>query len=65
MANEYSVEIHQYISAQIAEAENRMENADGDDDHTSKYYYKGRLHELLKIREYMAEHVDLKTQKYY
>lgn len=65
MANEYSVEIHQYISEQMAVAEKRRQKAEADDDVPSRFYFEGRLHELLKIREYMAAHIDLKTQKYY
>jgi len=65
MANEYSVEIHHYISEKIAVAEKQKQKAEADDDVASRFFYKGQLHELLKIRAYMAAHIDLKTQHYY
>lgn len=65
MANEYSVEIHQFISEQIADAESGKQKAEVDNNVASRSYFEGRLHELSKIREYMATHVDLKTQRYY
>ena len=65
MANQYSVEIHQYISEKIAEAKKNKEIAEGQQDHPSEQFYAGQLRELNKIREYMAAKIDLKTQKYY
>ena len=65
MANQYSVEIHQYISDKIAEAKKNKEIAKGQQDHLSEQFYAGQLRELNKIREYMAAKIDLKTQKYY
>ena len=65
MANQYSVEIHNYISDKIAAARDRIKNAEKSSDIETRRFYDGQLYELLKIREYMADKIDLKTQKYY
>jgi hypothetical protein len=65
MANQYSVEIHQYISDKIAEAKKNKDIAERQKDRPLEHFYAGQLRELNKIREYMAAKIDLKTQKYY
>ena len=65
MANEYLVEIHKYISARIVSAENEKKTADANNDLDSKRFYEGQLREWLKMRRYLANKVDLKTQKYF
>lgn len=65
MANEYLIEIHKYISEEIASAENKKKTADADNDPELKQFYEGRLQEFLKMREYLAKKIDLKTQKYF
>ena len=65
MANQYSVEIHQYISEKIAAATSRQKKAEAASDSAARRFYAGQLYELEKIREYMAQNIDLKTQKYY
>lgn len=65
MANQYSVEIHHYISEKTAEAMKKKEIAKKKQDRPSEHFYAGQLRELNKIREYMAAKIDLKTQKYY
>ena len=65
MANQYSVEIHQFISQKIAKATNRKKEDQAANDLATCRFYEGQLYELDKIREYMAQNIDLKTQKYY
>ena len=65
MANQYSVEIHQYISAKIADATEHLKKAEVADTPATCRFYEGQLYELDKLRQYMAQHIDLKTQKYY
>ena len=65
MANQYSVEIHDYISEKIARASGQLKKAKAANDLTGGRFYEGQLYELDKIREYMAQNIDLKTQKYY
>ena len=65
MANQYSVEIHKYISDKIAGATGRIKKAELAHDPATRRFYEGQIYELEKIREYMAQNIDLKTQKYY
>ena len=65
MANQYSVEIHKYISDKIAAATHQQKKAEAANDTAACQFYAGQLYELVKIREYMAQNIDLKTQKYY
>jgi hypothetical protein len=65
MANEYLVAIHKYISEKIAAAENNKKNAAKQNDSSSLQYCEGQLQELKAIRRYLAEKIDLKTQKYF
>ena len=65
MANQFSVEIHTYISDKIAFATDQIKKVPEANDLETRRFYEGQLYELNKIREYMAEKIDLKTQKYY
>lgn len=65
MANQFSVEIHQYISEKIAAATRQQKKAEAANDSAARRFHSGQLYELEKIREYMAQNIDLKTQKYY
>jgi len=65
MANEYLVAIHNYISDKIAAAENNKKIAAQQNDLTSLEYWKGQLQELKALRQYLAQKIDLKTQKYF
>ena len=65
MANQYSVEIHQYISEKIDTATRQQRKAEDAGDSAARRFYAGKLYELEKIRKYMAQNIDLKTQKYY
>ena len=65
MANEYLIEIHNYISEQIGAAKSRQAEAHENNDKASERFYDGQLSEWHWIRTYLAEKVDLKTQKYF
>jgi hypothetical protein len=65
MANEYLVAIHHYISDKIAAAENNKKSAELQNDLQLLKYCEGQLEELRAIRQYMAQKIDLKTQKYF
>jgi hypothetical protein len=65
MANEYLIDIHNYISERLASVENKKEEADANNDLESKLFYEGQLEEWLEMRSYLASKVDLKTQKYF
>jgi len=65
MANEYLIEIHNYISEKIASAQSRKTEANTDNNLELKRFYEGQLKEWHHLRKYLAETVDLKTQKYF
>jgi hypothetical protein len=60
MPNEYSVEIHQYLSKKIAEAGKTIEESSID-----KPNCQGLIDELLWIRKYLSDKIDLKDFTYY
>lgn len=65
MPHAFSVEIHDYLSLKIASAEKGKTNADQQNDRDLQSYYEGQLLELKKMRSYLTENIDLKTQRYY
>jgi hypothetical protein len=65
MANEYLIEIHNYISQKIVCAQNRKDEANSNKELESQQFYEGQLKEWHYLRTYLAEKVDLKTQKYF
>ena len=46
-------------------AEKGKKQAEADDDNETRRYYEGQLHELLNLRDYISQRIDLKTQKYF
>ena len=65
MANDYLIEIHNYISEQIVREQNRKDAADSNKELESREFYEGQLEEWHYLRAYLAEKIDLKTQKYF
>ncbi len=65
MANEFSVAIHDFISARIAASQKNKAHAEKNHDAAAVSYYEGQLQELNAIRHYMVDNIDLKTQKYF
>jgi len=65
MANEYSVEIHDFITSNIASASDNLEKSLKTGDQKEQVYWQGQLDELTWIRKYLKEHVDLKDFIYY
>jgi len=60
MPNEYSVEIHKFLSEKINETASKKEET-----RDCSSYIKGRLMELQWLREYLGKHIDLKDYTYY
>lgn len=58
MPNDFSIEIHSFLSSKIEEAEQHL--AKGDDP-----WWRGRLMELLWVRAYLQENFDLKNFVYF
>lgn len=65
MANEYLIEIHNYISDKIQRAQTRKDVAGENNKLELQQFYEGQLEEWYYLRKYLAEKVDLKTQRYY
>ncbi len=65
MAHEYSVQIHNWISHKIEDVNQAIKTATGQTDGGMEQYYRGQLQELLRIRQYLTDKVDLDTQNYY
>ena len=65
MPHIFSVEIHTYLSTKIEEAEGKKKQAIADQDESLQRYLEGELLELVKMRHYLTDNIDLKTQKYY
>ena len=60
MPNEYSVEIHKYLSEKIAEAEKTIEESREGNPNS-----QGQIDELLWLGEYLSVNIDLKNFTYY
>lgn len=65
MANAFLVEIHDYISRQIEASLKYREEAQDQGDEKRLAYIDGHLVELRLVREFLSEHFNLATQKYY
>jgi hypothetical protein len=65
MAHEHSVTIHNYLSLKIAEAQKKKDQANQLDDSENVQFHSGQLEELVGIRKYLTDKIDLNTQKYY
>ncbi len=65
MPHAFSVEIHNYLSNKILLLEKNQRKAIQEEDMVLHSYYEGQLLELTSMRQYLTEHFDLKTQKYY
>ncbi|MEJ2056748.1 MAG: hypothetical protein P8X39_02780 [Desulfofustis sp.] len=65
MANEYSVIIHDFISARRAAAEQRQADARARADEAMVSYWQGQLDEWDWLRRYLRENTDLKGFIYY
>ena len=58
MPNEYSVQFHDFITAKIDKAGQRLAAAE-------QSYWQGQLEELAWLRTYLKAHVDLQNFVYY
>jgi len=65
MPHAFSVEIHDYLSREITNTEKNRERAILEKNHAEQCYCEGKLFELVSVRQYLSEHFDLKTQKYF
>jgi hypothetical protein len=62
LSHEYSILIHDYISSQIKVIKTKQNAAANSGD---RQFCNGQLKELLYIRKYLTDKIDLDTYKYY
>lgn len=65
MANQFLVEIHDFISRQLDAAKHDMDDAKSRGDDHRKVFVEGKINEFKRFRSYLNEHFNLTTQKYY
>ena len=65
MPNEYSVQLHDFITDRINSANQQLAEAEDNDDTEKQSYWGGQLEELSWVRSYLKAHVDLKDFIYY
>ncbi len=65
MPNEYSVQIHDFITDKIEAARKQIGHADETKDLIRKSYWQGQLDEFYWLRSYLKEHIDLNNFIYY
>lgn len=65
MANQFLVEIHDYLSRHIEAASGAMQEAVSLEDQERQQFNAGKIDELRALRAYISEKFDLLTQRYY
>lgn len=65
MANQYLVDIHDFINKKIDGAQKAKKAAVQDQDPGQINYLDGQIDELGALRHFLKEHFDLPTQRYY
>ena len=65
MPNDYSLQLHDLISAKIKSADQNLADAKDNGDTKMQSYWNGQLEELAWLRTYLKAHVDLKDFVYY
>jgi hypothetical protein len=65
LANQYLVEIHDYVTRQIEAASKAMQEAATLGDRKQQRFNAGKIDELKALRAYISKTFDLLTQKYY
>ncbi|MFH1251757.1 MAG: hypothetical protein V1715_11765 [bacterium] len=65
MPNQFLTEIHEYITEVTTTAKSRQRSADDLNDEVEKNFYAGQIEELQALRQYLTDHFDLSTQRYY
>lgn len=65
MANQFLVEIHDYISRQIEAGGRDRADAQSRQDEDRTAFMDGKISELKMIRRFLSDHFDLNTQTYF
>ena len=62
MPNDYSVEIHNYISRQIELTKQSLAATETD---LEQQFFRGKLDELQRLRKFLQDNIDLKDFNYF
>lgn len=65
MAHEYSVQIHDWIIRKMNDVNVNLKSAEEQKNLEKKEYFEGQVAELLFIRQYLTDKIDLDTHTYY
>jgi len=65
MANQFLVEIHDFLSTKLAAIMRQEKEAIAINDHDAQDYCQGQLYELKALRIYLNQNFNLDTHKYY
>ena len=65
MPNEYSVQFHDFITSKFVIARSQLAEAEQAGDDNNQAYWSGQLEELIWLRAYLKEQVDLKDFTYF
>ena len=65
VAHEYSVRVHDWLKDKINDVNLKLKQARDKNDGGNESYFNGQLEQLKDIRQYLTDHIDLNTQKYY
>lgn len=65
MAHQFSVEIHNFLTGNLAEARRILAVAAQERDEAAMRFQEGRIAELLFFRQQISEKYDLKNQQYF
>ena len=65
MAHDYSVLIHDWLTQKIDIAETEIKTAHKDNESEKILFFQGHLEELIFLRKYLTDQIDLETQNYY
>ena len=65
MPHEYSVLIHEWLSTRKQRIAEKINGLEKDGNSPNLAYYKGQMAELMVMRQYLTDRIDLDTQTYY
>ena len=65
MPNDYSVQLHDFITEKINSASQQLAEAENSGDTEKQSYWRGQLEEFSWVRSYLKSHIDLKDFIYY
>ena len=65
MANDYLVACHQYITRELKRAETLRQQAETSGDMLQAAFHAGQVEEYNALRQYMSDHFNLTTQRYF